>query len=115
MAVLTARKDQLLARLGALTDRPEAIDAEPLSHDDKDWPDLATQRAGDEVRETIGLGAQEEIRAIRAARQRIEDGDCGMCQRYAFPNQPREAGPVALQSPIARSARHDENPGGKPA
>lgn len=85
MTSLTARKDQLLARMAALTERMDVIDAELLSHDDKDWEELATQREGDEVLESIGLGAQEEIRAIRAALQRIEDGDYGTCQRCGVP------------------------------
>lgn len=85
MTSLTARKDQLLARMAALTERMDVIDAELLSHDDKDWEELATQREGDEVLESIGLGAQEEIRAIRAALQRIEDGDYGTCQRCGAP------------------------------
>ena len=78
---LAKRKDQLQDRLVALTERMGAIDAELLSHDDKDWEELATQREGDEVLESIGLGAQEEIRAIKAALQRITDGNYGTCQR----------------------------------
>jgi RNA polymerase-binding transcription factor DksA len=78
---LATRKDQLQDRLGVLTRRMGAIDAELLSHDDKDWEELATQREGDEVLESTGHAAQEEIRAIKAALQRIEDGDYGTCQR----------------------------------
>jgi RNA polymerase-binding transcription factor DksA len=85
MTPISARKDQLEARLAALTERLGVIDAELLSHDDKDWSELATQREGDEVLETIGLGAQEEIRAINAALQRIEDGEYGFCQKCGAP------------------------------
>ena len=82
---LAARKDQLQARLADLTERMTAIDAELMSHDDKDWEELATQREGDEVLETIGLGAQEEVRAINAALTRIENGDYGTCQKCGAP------------------------------
>ena len=74
MTSVTARKDQLQARLAALTERIDGIGAELLSHDDKDWSEMATQRESDEVLEHIGLDAQEEIRAITAALTRIEDG-----------------------------------------
>lgn len=83
--VLATRKDQLLTRLAALNARLEATEAELLSHDDKDWEELATQREGDEVLETIGLGAQEEMRAIHAALQRIEDGEYGFCVKCGAP------------------------------
>jgi RNA polymerase-binding transcription factor DksA len=81
MTSLTARRQQLEARLQALTERVEATEAELLSHDAKDWEELATQREGDEVLEQVGLGAQEEMRAIRAALIRIDEGDYGQCQK----------------------------------
>lgn len=81
MTSLTARKNQLETRLLALTERIAATEAELLSHDAKDWEDLAIEREGDEVLEQVGLGAQEEMRAIHAALQRIEDGDYGTCQK----------------------------------
>lgn len=82
---LAKRKAQLLDRLAALTVRIGVVDAELLSHDDKDWSERATQRESDEVLEHIGLGAQEEIRAIKAALARIETGDYGTCQRCGAP------------------------------
>lgn len=81
MTSLTARKKELEARLQALTARLEATEAELLSHDDKDWEELATQREGDEVLEQVGLGAQEEMRAIKAALRRIAEGEYGQCQK----------------------------------
>ena len=78
---LAARKDQLQARLAALSERLGLIDAELQSHDEKDWEELATAREGDEVLESIGVGAQAEMRAIKAALQRIEVGEYGACVR----------------------------------
>jgi RNA polymerase-binding transcription factor DksA len=81
MTSLTARKKELEARMQALTQRVEATEAELLSHDAKDWEELAIQRESDEVLEQVGLGAQEEMRAIKAALQRIAEGDYGACQK----------------------------------
>ena len=78
---LSTRKDQLQARLAALTERLGLIDAELQSHDEKDWEELATAREGDEVLESIGVGSQSEMRAIKAALQRITAGDYGTCLR----------------------------------
>ncbi len=81
MTSLTARKKELETRLQALTARIQATEAELLSHDAKDWEELAIQREGDEVLEQVGLGAQEEMRAIKAALVRIEEGEYGHCQK----------------------------------
>ena len=78
---VAARRQALEMRLAALTERLTVIETELLSHHDPDWAELAVEREGDEVLESIGLGAQEEIRAIRAALQRIEAGTYGICQR----------------------------------
>ncbi len=80
MTSLTARRQQLQTRLKALTERVQGTEAELLSHDDKDWEELATQRESDEVLEHLGLGAQEEMRAIRAALGRLDQGTYGLCQ-----------------------------------
>lgn len=81
MTDFAARKSQLEARLAALTDRLGAIETELQSHDEKDWEELATAREGDEVLESIGVGSQEEMRAINAALLRIEAGSYGVCLR----------------------------------
>jgi RNA polymerase-binding transcription factor DksA len=81
MTSLALRKTQLEARLAALNDRLGAIETELQSHDEKDWEELATAREGDEVLESIGVGAQAEMRAIKAALQRIEVGEYGACVR----------------------------------
>lgn len=81
MTSFAMRKTQLEARLVALTERLGAIETELQSHDEKDWEELATAREGDEVLESIGVGSQAEMRAIKAALQRIEVGEFGVCVR----------------------------------
>lgn len=79
MKSLSVRKAQLEARLAELTGRIGAIDRELDSHDAKDWEEMATEREADEVLESMGIGAQQEVRAIEAALQRIATGDYGVC------------------------------------
>ncbi len=81
MTSLSARKTQLETRLADLTERVGLIDTELQSHDEKDWEELATAREGDEVLETMGVESQGEMRAIKAALQRIETGEYGVCVR----------------------------------
>lgn len=88
MTSLTARRHQLQARLGALIERVKGAEAELLSHDDKDWEELATQREGDEVLEQLGLGAQEEMRTIQAALARLDQGTYGTCQKCGATIEP---------------------------
>ena len=79
MTTLAARKTQLEARLADLQGRLVGIEAELEQHQSPDWEDLATEREGDEVLEGMGLNGQQEMRRIRAALQRLEDGDYGYC------------------------------------
>jgi RNA polymerase-binding transcription factor DksA len=81
MTSTTKRKAQLEARLAVLRGRLSSIEDELESHDSKDWEDLATEREGDEVLETLGLSGQQEIRMIEAALQRIADGEYGYCAK----------------------------------
>lgn len=71
-AVLEARLAELEKRLHKLE---EHLDETPSA----DFEDRATEREGDEVREELGNAGLDEIRAIRAALQRIEDGTYGIC------------------------------------
>lgn len=80
MKTIDQRKSALLARAAALNERLGGIEAELLSHETRDWEELATEREGDEVLEGMGLGAQAELRAISAALGRIAAGDYGFCQ-----------------------------------
>ena len=78
-AALDARKRQLIARLAELDTRLHGIEDELLSHQTKDWEDLATEREHDEVLTSMGEGGKEEIRMIHAALARISEGDYGLC------------------------------------
>ncbi|MDO9527332.1 MAG: TraR/DksA C4-type zinc finger protein [Gemmobacter sp.] len=81
MTSIADRKAQLIARLNELTARLDTIEAELESHHAKDWDDLATEREEDEVLEGMGLSGQQEIRKIKAALDRIADGDYGFCTK----------------------------------
>ena len=85
MKTVATRKTELETRLAVLTVRLGQIDAELQSHDEKDWEELATAREGDEVLESMGVGSQSEMRAIKAALQRITAGDYGTCLRCGAP------------------------------
>lgn len=78
---LTTRKAQLEARMADLADRLQHIEEELESHQSKDWEELAVEREEDEVLEGMGLSGQQEIRMIRAALQRIDEGDYGTCRK----------------------------------
>ena len=73
------RKAQLLARAATLEARIGGIEAELVSHDARDWEEMATEREGDEVLEDLGAAARGELRAIEAALARIEAGEYGYC------------------------------------
>jgi len=79
MTPITRRKKTLLARLAELETRLQSIGDELESHSSSDWEELAVERESDEVLEGMGLSGQEEIKAITAALQRIEDGEYGYC------------------------------------
>jgi RNA polymerase-binding transcription factor DksA len=79
MTPVTKRKKALLARLAELETRLQSIDVELESHKSNDWEELAVERESDEVLEGMGLSGQEEIKAITAALQRIEEGEFGYC------------------------------------
>ena len=80
-AILLARQAALLARIGGISD-------ELGSHQEKDWEEIAIEREGEEVLETLGVEAQTELRAIKRALARIETGDYGRCQVCGSPISP---------------------------
>lgn len=81
MKSVATRKAELEARRADLLGRIGIIQAELDSHQDRDWEELATQREGDEVLESMGNDAQTELRAIAAALKRVESGEYGACQK----------------------------------
>lgn len=81
MTTIAERKKALLQRLSELDSRLHAIEAELDAEHSKDWEELATEREGEEVLEQLGQAGQDEIRRIRAALQRIRDGEYGSCAK----------------------------------
>ncbi|MFN4130563.1 MAG: TraR/DksA family transcriptional regulator [Paracoccaceae bacterium] len=75
------RKEELLNRRAALTDRMTSIEAELDSHQNRDWEELATERETDEVLEGLGQAALSELQMIDAALVRVEEGIYGQCAK----------------------------------
>ncbi len=75
----STRRKQLETRHADLAARLAAIDGELDSHISADWEEMATEREGDEVLETMGLSAQQEMRMIEAALERLDEGNYGTC------------------------------------
>lgn len=73
------RKGQLLARLAELDSRLHGIETELLSHQSRDWEDLATEREHDEVLTAMGDDGRQELRMIQAALARVRAGEYGYC------------------------------------
>lgn len=81
MTSFADRKTQLETRLADLRRRLQGIDAELDTHTTPDWEDMATEREGDEVLESLGQSGQHEIRQIEAALARIAAGEYGYCAK----------------------------------
>ncbi len=64
------------AYLARTLDRVERELVEPASKDDEE---RATEREGDEVLESLGSERAAELRAVRAALKRIQEGTYGEC------------------------------------
>jgi RNA polymerase-binding transcription factor DksA len=79
MTDLAARRDQLLKRLADLEARLQGIEEELDSHQSKDWEDSATEREDEEVLERLGVTGQQEIAQIKAALDRMDQGEYGFC------------------------------------
>ncbi|RMD49152.1 MAG: TraR/DksA family transcriptional regulator [Alphaproteobacteria bacterium] len=75
------RKAQLEARLAELEARIDEIEAELDQPASPDLEERATERETDEVLESLENLERAEIEKIRAALQRIEDGEYGYCVR----------------------------------
>lgn len=76
----TAKYRKILeARLAELQERLREIDDALDSQQTKDWEELATEREGDEVLEQMGSSGQVEIAKIKAALDRMDEGEFGYC------------------------------------
>ncbi|MEM8539672.1 MAG: TraR/DksA C4-type zinc finger protein [Pseudomonadota bacterium] len=76
---ISDRQHSLERRKEYLTNRLENIEDELDDAPDPNWSENAQASENDEVLEDLGLAGQDEIRAIDAALQRIEDGTYGIC------------------------------------
>ena len=81
MTPISERKRALQTRLADLNIRLGRIEDELESARMGNLDDLATEREGDEVLETMGMAGQREMRMIEAALQRVQDGNYGQCAR----------------------------------
>lgn len=80
-AELDRRRQQLSDRLAELDARLHGIESELLSHQSKDWEEMATEREHDEVLTSMGDEGRQEIRTIHAALQRMDEGEYGFCTK----------------------------------
>ena len=76
---LPRRHRQLTTRLRELSTRLHGIETELLTHHDPDWSERAAQTEQDEALIALGDEGQTEVRAIRAALDRMAVGAYGTC------------------------------------
>lgn len=76
-----AQKLVLLERLRALGVRLDGIEEALEAPHSKDWEEMAVEREGEEVLERLGESSQAEIARIKAALQRMAQGEYGNCTR----------------------------------
>lgn len=79
MTDFAGRKAQLKARLAELGARLDRIEDQLDDAPNPDWEDNAQESEGDETLEALGKAGVAEIRAIRAALDRIAKGTYGVC------------------------------------
>ncbi|WP_075996973.1 TraR/DksA family transcriptional regulator [Salaquimonas pukyongi] len=74
-------KEILERRLAYLENRLESIEDSLDDPKSRDWEEHAVETEGDEVMEELGLSGLEEIKAIKAALDRVEAGTFGECAK----------------------------------
>ena len=79
MTDISARKAQLEARLTELDTRLHKIEDHLDDAPNPDWEENAQESENDEVLEGLGTAGLTEIKGIRAALKRIEEGEYGYC------------------------------------
>jgi RNA polymerase-binding transcription factor DksA len=102
METLQAIRQSLEARLAALTQRLTKVEHDrrrvtnPL---DPDWEEQAITRQNDEVLDVLEAEGSQEVAAIRAALQRLDNGSYGFCVSCGEPIPPArlQALPYAVQ------------------
>jgi len=85
MTPISRRKAALQARHADLTARLAQVEEGLDQHGEQDWEELAVERSDDEVWETMGVSAQQEIRMIESALERVAAGDYGVCTKCGGP------------------------------
>ncbi|TYO91235.1 TraR/DksA family transcriptional regulator [Oceanicella actignis] len=72
-------REKLETRLRELEERLDEIEDELDETPSPDLEERAVEREGDEVLEGLGLSGLQEIRAIKAALERLDKGEYGWC------------------------------------
>jgi RNA polymerase-binding transcription factor DksA len=85
MADYDAVGRQLHDRLTQLQRRIGAIEGDLRSAHDRDWPERANELQNDEVLEGLDEMSLREVRQIRGALKRIEEGRYGVCAACGQP------------------------------
>jgi DnaK suppressor protein len=74
-----AMEGPLRQRLAQLLERVKRIEDGLRSPHDRDWPERAIELENDDVLESLDESSLREVRQIRGALKRIEDGRYGVC------------------------------------
>ncbi len=85
MKDLSKIRQQLEQELSERLARAEQIDNRLRQPGHADWEEQAVQRENDEVLETLGVQANQEIVLIKEALHRIDHGTYGQCSRCGKP------------------------------
>ena len=80
---LVSMRDELEARLNAITKEVTHADAPP----EKDFAEQAVERENEEVLDALGSATREELIKIKRALVRLEQGKFGICVECGEPIQ----------------------------
>lgn len=101
-------RDQLAAKLESLVRRSGGIETQLRDPGEQDWEENAIRRENDEALVAIGDATDEEIREIRIALKRIDDGSYGTCTQChkSIPKARLEALPWATSCVHCAASTH---------
>lgn len=101
-------RDQLAAKLESLVRRSGGIETQLRDPGEQDWEENAIRRENDEALVAIGDATDEEIREIRIALKRIDDGSFGTCSQChkSIPKARLEALPWATSCIHCAASTH---------